>query len=462
MTKEVVVGTKIPLDAQIHLNKFVPRSYQIPILDAVENKKYLRVLAIMPRRAGKDITAFNLCIRQCIRKVCVIYYIFPTFAQAKRVIWDSITNTGERILDYIPQQLVAGMNSQEMKIRFNNGSLLQLVGSDNFDSLMGTNPQGVVFSEYALQDPRAYQYIRPILAANGGWAVFLSTPRGHNHLYELYQIAKHSPQSWFCLKLTLDDTQHIPLIEIERERAEGVMSEDLIQQEYYTSFDMGVEGAYYSKYMDKMRVSGRIGDVPWEPSHQVHVALDIGVRDKTSIIFFQAIGTTVRIVDCYENAKEGLEHYVNILREKPYTYGRYIAPHDIQVKEWGSGLTRIEKARQLGIKFTVADNISIMDGIETVRSTLNRVWIDQTKCKPLIKALENYRQEFDAKKRVYKPFPLHDVNSHFADAMRYLCISLPKTRDGNSAQELDRRYAEALYGDNARLPAVFRDDIGNY
>src|SRR6266403_537014 len=228
-------------EAQVHLNKFKPRPYQLPIVDAIENKGYKRVIAIMPRRAGKDLTAFNLCIRQCIRKSCVIYYIFPTYAQGKKVIWDSVTNAGERILDYIPESLVESKNSQEMKIRFKNGSLLQIVGSDNYDSLMGTNPQGVVFSEYALQDPRAYQYIRPILAANLGWCLFITTPRGKNHAYELYQIALHS-ENWFAMKLTLDDTNHIPLEEIERERAEGIMSEDLIQQEYFCSFDMGVEG----------------------------------------------------------------------------------------------------------------------------------------------------------------------------------------------------------------------------
>jgi phage terminase large subunit len=455
---EKIKGLKA--EESVHLNKFVPRNYQLPILDAIENKGYKRVIAIMPRRAGKDVTAFNLCIRACIRKPCVIYYIFPTYAQAKKVIWDSVTNSGERILDYIPDSLVDSKNGQEMKIRFKNGSLLQLVGSDNYDSLMGTNPQGVVFSEYALQDPRAYQFIRPILAANDGWALFISTPRGKNSLYELYQIALNS-KNWFAMKLTLDDTQHIPQAEIERERAEGVMSEDLIQQEYYTSFDMGVEGAYYAKYMDKMRVDGRIGDVPWEPGFKVNTAWDLGVRDSTTIIFFQSIGTTIRIIDCYENSKEGLDHYAKVLSSKPYVYGKHIAPHDIAVKELGSGMTRLEKARQLGVKFVVADNISIVDGIEAVRSTLNKIWIDQ-KCVSLIKALENYRQEYDVKNRVYKSNPLHNFASHFADSIRYMCVSLPKTRDGLSPEELDRRYQEAILGSGSGLPPVFRDDLGRY
>lgn len=449
------------IETVINLNKFKPRSYQAPIWDAIENKGYKRVLAILPRRAGKDVTAFNLCIRECLRKVCVIYYIFPTYSQAKKVIWDSITNTGTRILDYIPEELVESKNSQEMKIRFVNGSLLQLVGSDNFDSLMGTNPQGVVFSEYSLQDPRAYQYIRPILTANNGWSLFLSTPRGKNHLWELYQIAQQSP-TWFCYKLTVEDTNHIPLHEIERERADGVMSEDLIQQEYYTSFTMGVEGAYYAKYIDRMRVKGQIGQVPYEVGFKVHTCWDLGVRDSTTIIFFEVIGQTVRIIDCYENSKQGLEHYISIINQKPYIYGKHIAPHDIKVREFTSGLSRIEKAKQLGITFTVAPDLSIEDGIEAVRTTLSKVWIDEKSCAPLIKALENYRQEYDIKRKVYKNHPLHDWSSHWADNMRYLAISLPKTRDGLTAEQLEKRYQEAMYGSNSNMPAVFRDDLPGY
>jgi len=452
---------KYGVETTIKLNKFKPRSYQLPILDALENKGYKRVLAILPRRAGKDITAFNLCLRACLKKPCVIYYIFPTYAQGKKVIWDSLTNMGERILDYIPDEVVESKNSQEMKIRFKNGSLLQIVGSDNYDALMGTNPQGVVFSEYALQDPRAYQYIRPILTANDGWALFISTPRGKNHLWELYQIAQNLP-TWFCYKLTVEDTGHISLHEIQQEKIEGIMSDDLIQQEYYTSFEMGVEGSYYAKYIDRMRIEGHIGDVPWENGFKVHTGWDLGVRDATTIIFFQTIGQTIRIIDYYENSKEGLEHYIKVLESKPYTYGRHIAPHDIKVQEFGSGITRIEKARQLGLKFTIADDISIVDGIEAVRSALGKIWIDQSKCSSLIKALENYRQEFDIKKRVYKSHPLHDWSSHAADCLRYVCISLPKTRDSISAEELDRRYRQAVYGDNALMPSIFRDDLPPY
>lgn len=449
-------------ETQIRLNRFKPRSYQLPILDALGNKGYKRVIAIWPRRAGKDIVAFNYMLRAAIQLTGVYFYVFPTYSQGRKVIWDSITNDGKRFLDFIPPELVTNTNSTEMKITLINGSIMQLIGSDNIDAIVGTNPRGIVFSEYALQDPRAYQFLRPALTANNGWALFISTPRGKNSFWELYQIALHNTNDWFAHKLTVEDTFHMPLHEIAKEKASGEMSDDLIQQEYYTSFDQGVEGSYYGKYLDRMRIKGQIGMVPYETGFKVHSAWDIGVRDSTCIIMFQTIGQTVRIIDYYENSKQGLEHYIKVLEQKPYTWGKHFAPHDIAVREFGTGMTRIEKARQLGIKFVLAPNVSIEDGIESVRSALSKIWIDEVTGKQLIKALENYRQEYDQKKRIYKSTPLHDAYSHAADALRYMCVSLPKTRDGLSPEDLDKRYQEAMLGPNAGMPSIFRSDLPQY
>lgn len=451
------------IETQIKLSQFQARDYQLPIFDAIENKNYKRVVCIMPRRAGKDITAWQICIRQCLKKVCVIYYIFPTYSQAKKVIWNSRTNDGMGFIDFIPKELIASTNSQELKIEFYNGSILQLVGSDNIDSLMGTNPYGVVFSEYALQSPIAYQFIRPILTANNGWALFISTPRGKNHLWELYNIATNHPD-WFAYKLTIDDTQHIPLSAIQKEKEDGIMSDDLIQQEYYTSFDMGVEGSYYSKYLDRIKLKGQISVVDYEPGFKVNTAWDLGMRDSTTIIWFQVIGQTIRIFDCYENSNYGLEHYAKIIQERGrnFVYGRHIAPHDIRVRELTLGMSRIERARQLGINFTVAPDLSVEDGIETVRNVLNKCWFDEVKAAPLLKALENYRREYDDKKKIYASYPLHNWASHFSDAFRYMSISLPKVADGLSAEELEKRYRDAVLGPNANMPSVFRNDLPEY
>lgn len=441
----------------VKLDRFSPRKYQLDLWEALESGKYSRFISIWHRRAGKDLVAFNWMIRAALRKVGVYYYVFPTYSQARKVIWDSITSSGEKFLDYIPKQLVTNTHSTEMKITLINGSIIQLVGSDNTDSLMGTNPIGIVFSEYALQDPVAYQYLRPILLANGGWALFIGTPRGKNHFWEMWRIAQDNPDKWFSSMLTIRDTKIISEEQVQKEIDESQVSPDLVEQEYYCSFTMGVEGAYYSKYIDNLRLRTQITNVPWEAAFPVHTAWDIGVRDSTAIIFFQQIGTTVRIIDFYEKSKEGLEHYIKYLDSKPYKYGKHIAPHDIAVREFGSGMTRLEKAKNLGIRFIVADNISIMDGIEAVRSAFSKVYIDQNNCARLIKALENYRQEWDSKKKVYSPHPLHDENSHASDAMRYLCVSLSKTSDGMSAKDAQSLKSMAM-GGHARVGGDFFND----
>ncbi len=441
----------------ITLDKFKPREYQIPLINALEKDGFRRIIAVMPRRSGKDITAFNIAIRQCLKKVGTVFYVFPTFSQGRRILWDAIQNDGMRILDYIPRELVESRNEQQMRIRFVNGSVLQIIGSDNYDNtLVGTNPMGVIFSEFALTDPRAYQFVRPILTANGGWCFIQSTPRGRNSFWELFKIAQDNPNSWFSYMKTVDDTKHISVDEIRKEIDSGEISEDLAMQEYWCSFDMGVEGSYYAKYIDKMRLEGRIDYVAWEPAYPVNTAWDIGVRDSTSIVFFQSIGTSIRIIDYYEKSKEGLEHYVKVVKDKPYLYGKHIAPHDIAVKEFGSGMTRIEKAMNLGIDFIISSKLSIEDGIEAVRSNLPKIFIDKNKCDRVIKSLENYRQEFDAKKKIYKQTPLHNEFSHCADAIRYMCVSLSKVKDGMSSEDVRRMVNEASHGSQSNMPSVFQ------
>ena len=445
------------LEDAIHLDTFKPREYQLAACDAFENKGYRKMCLVWGRRSGKDIVAFNLMIRAAVRKIGVYMYCLPTFSQGRKVIWDSITNDGKRFTDYIPPKLIKSMNSQELKITLINGSIIQIIGSDSYNqNLVGTNPRMVVFSEFALADPDAFKFVRPILNANGGSVIVISTPRGKNEFWSLYQIAINSPE-WFCQKLSITDTNHIPLEMIQQDINEGLVSKDLVEQEYFCSFDRGAEGSYYAKYIDKLRVNGQIGQVPWEPAFRVSTSWDLGVSDSTCIIFFQTIGKTIRIIDCYEKNKEGLEHYVNILHNKPYQYDKHWAPHDIAVKEFGSGLTRLEKARQLGIKFETRDSgtrsalpmLSIEDGIEAVRTSLPKMWFDEYNCRPLIKSLENYRQEFDEKRKVYRDKPLHDASSHFADSMRYLCLSLSRSRDLQSTpEEIDRRYREAAVGND--------------
>lgn len=411
-----------------------------------------RAVLIWHRRAGKEKTCWNYLIAKAVQKVGIYYYLFPHFSQGRKILWDGVDKDGFRLLNHIPQELVDGSpNSTEMKVRLKNGSLIQIIGTNNIDSIVGTNPVGCVFSEYSLQNPVGWQLIRPILVENGGWAVFNFTPRGANHAKDLYEMAKTNP-NWFCQLLTADDTKVVSTEDIQAERDAG-MSEDFIQQEFYCSFTLGVEGSYYAKYMQECRDEDRIGNVPWNKQARVYTAWDIGYGDSCSIIFYQVIGQEIHIIDYYENHGEGLPHYASILKDKPYIYADHFAPHDIDSHAFSSGMSAREVGSSLGIKFITLPTLKLRleDGIEAVRGLFPRVWIDETKCKYFIKCLENYRKEFDERLEVYKERPRHDKFSHGADAMRYLAIAVKLNVDSAKSGISDKQSEEWFQKYNPRF-----------
>ena len=426
-------------------SKFYPRSYQLPILWAL-NGGIKRAIWCCHRRAGKDLTIFNWCIERLVDETCTCFYVMPTYSQAKKVIWDSTTNDGLRILDYIPEQFIAQKNQQEMKVRLINGSLFQLIGSDNIDSLMGTNPKIVVFSEYALQTPDAWDFIRPILKINGGTAIFISTPRGRNHFYDLYQMAKTQPD-WWAQTLTYKDTGILTEEDVKKEIAEG-MSEELAEQEYGCSFDRGVDGAFYAKLITKMRNEERILPLNYDPYKILHCVWDLGWDDSTAIIFFQIDGDQIKIIDCEEHSNKTLHWYKNLLTEKGYKYGTYLFPHDVEhVDGLSTGLTRREVLEDLQIPVTVVPRSFIVDGIEAVKVLLSsRILINSTKCTHLVKCLENYHREYDEKRKVYKEKPNHDQFSHMCDAMRYLAEGLRLIQSGVRKSDEEIKAINAYWG----------------
>lgn len=422
---------------------FIPRDYQLPVFRTVPYKKK-RGVTVWHRRAGKEKSELNLVINQMTERVGTYYYFFPTFAQGRKVLWDGIDRDGFRYMDHFPKELVLKKNHAEMKIVIkdkdgNEGSVFQIVGTDNFDYIMGTNPIGCVFSEYSLQNPAAWEYIRPILAENGGWAIFNLTPRGENHAYDLYEMARTNPD-WFCELLTVDDTKRpdgSPVISeqmIQEERDSG-MSEDMIDQEYYCSFSASKQGSYYVRQFRKIAKEGRIREIDWDPELLVDTYWDLGVGDSNAIWFVQSVGNEHRLIDYYEHSNVGLDHYVKYLEGLPYHYGRHVAPHDIKVREWSTGgIARIEKARQLGINFEIAPDISLEDGIEAVRALLDKCWFDDRKLPKDpemglvgagygVYALKSYHKEYDQKRKMFKTTPYHDWSSNGSDAFRYFAVS---------------------------------------
>ena len=369
-----------------------------------------------------------------MEKVGAYYYFFPTYNQGKKILWNGMDRNGFKFMNHIPKELIVKKNDQEMFIELINGSIFQIIGTDNVDSIVGSNPIGCVFSEYALQNPNAWGYIRPILLENGGWAIFNYTSRGRNHGYTLLKYAK-GLKEWFISILPATETGVFTPEQLEAERQQYITEDgdDLrYRQEYLCSFDGAVQGSYYGSIIQQIEDLGQIKPLPIEDI-KVHTVWDIGVGDSTAIWFVQLVGNEVRIIDYYETNGQGIAHYVKVLQDKGYLYGDHYAPHDIKVKEFGTGVTRLETAKGLGIDFRITPDMSIEDGIQAARSVLRKCWFHSAKCEKGLEALRNYHKEYDEKNKVYNNRPKHDWSSHGADSFRYLAVNFKDYKEKSTA-----------------------------
>lgn len=430
--------------------KYSPRDYQLPIFKAME-RGIKRFLWVVHRRGGKDKTFINLMATQVEQRKGAYFYYFPTLALGRKILWDGMDKDGFKFLDHFPKELIVKKNENEMKLIFAGGSTFQILGTDRLD-VVGVNPIGCCFSEYAQQDPRVWEYIQPILLENGGWAAFNGTPRGKNHLYDMKNRALLDPE-WFAEILTIDDTGVVSDENIAKARREG-MSEEMIQQEFWCNFEFGLEGSYYAQLMAQAREEGRIGDVPHQKDYGVFTAWDIGVDDSNAIWFLQQVGSWIHAIDYYEFSNVGVDHYVNVVRKKEiendYNYIAHYAPHDIEVREWGAeqAAKRIETARRLGLNLTKIPKVKIkQDGIDTVRALLPLIRFDRIKCKDGINALQNFQKVYNAKYKVFANQPLRNWAKHGADALETGAVALKihgdiVTEDGMTAEQVKELEAE--------------------
>lgn len=420
-------------------NQWEPRDYQLPVLKYFGNGGD-RAATMWHRRAGKDACCLNHEAIAAFDRVAAYWHLMPTQRQARKAIWNGINpKTGQKILDQVfPQEIRKRTRDDEMLIELVNGSIWQLCGSDNYDSLVGSNVAGVVFSEWSLTNPRAWDYIRPILAENGGWAWFNYTPRGKNHGYDLYQMAENNKR-WFAQTLTVDDTNVISPEIIQEERDSG-MSEDMIQQEYYCSFDGGVEGSYYSDLLKKARDEGRITKVPMEPNVPVNTFWDLGRNDTTAIWFHQQVGKEHRFIKTFENNGEGLQYYAKYLKDLGYNFGDHYLPHDVEVTELTTNMSRRKVLESLGVNplKTVKRISDINEGIQMTRGVIPKCWFDEEGCKEGLRALESYRKEYDERHQTFKSRPLHDWSSNYADAFRQFAQGYKDTKRVSKSRQPQR------------------------
>ena len=367
-------------------------------------------------------------------------YMFPTTIHARRSMWNSVNpHTGRRrILETFPKEMLAKPpNETEMRLEFVNGSNLIFFGSDNYDGVVGAAFAGLASSEHALAHPSAYAFFSPMLLENNGFFWAISTPRGRNHFKKLLDYAMEHPRNWFGQTLSVENTLAISPEDLadELDKYISQWGEDegtaLFHQEYYVDFNAAIMGAFYAREMAAVREEGRIDpELEAMPGHPVHTAWDLGVKDDTSIWFFQVVGTQLFILDSYVASGAGVDHYAEQIesrrKEHGWTPGVDFVPHDARVKEWGSGRTRVETMQQLGLNPQVVPMATIADGINAVRKTLPRC-VFHSRCDKGdmsgIAALEQYRRDYDDEKKAFKATAVHNWCSHPSDAFRYLAMA---------------------------------------
>jgi len=416
-------------------NNWKPRAYQLNAWSKLE-QGCLHVEYDWPRRAGKDEVALHWTAVASQQRVGTYWYMLPMASQARKAIWDAVNpQTGKKRIDEaFPHDMRSRNVDNSMYIEFKNGSTWQVVGSDNFNSLVGSPPVGIVYSEWPLTDPTAKAYLMPIMAENGGWQIFNGTPRGKNHAYTSIQDAMNEPDD-FGEILTVEQTQHIKPEVLEKLRRQyikqygEVLGEAFFQQEFYCSFDTPVMGAVFGKEMRETQQEGRITLVPHDPSKKVVTVWDLGRADKTAIWFVQFSAFSVGIIDYEEFTGKHIGDIIIDLQRKPYQYGDTWLPHDANNELLASRKTVAQQLRDAGFATKTVKKTSISARINACRLLFPKLVFDDAKTEVGRNALLNYCYDVDEATHEFSDKPLHNWASHAADSLTYLAIALTEEKE---------------------------------
>ena len=406
---------------------YQPRKLQADLHRSLDSHRW--GVIVCHRRMGKTVMAINHLLRAAI--MCQhpnprYAYLAPTYRQAKAVAWDYL----KQFAGNIPE---VKFHETELRCDLPNGSRINLLGAENPDSLRGIYLDGCFMDEVADMPESVFpEVIRPALSDRKGWCFFVGTPKGQNAFYELYETAVIS-NDWYTAVHRASETDILDGGELAS--AKETMTADQYAQEYECSWVANVPGAIFGKECQAALEEGRIGRVPYDQSAKVDTFWDLGVGDSTAIWFVQTVGRAVHVIDCYESRGEGLPHYCKILSAKNYLYGEHYAPHDIEVRELGTGKSRREIAWDLGLNFRVVPKLPLEDGIHAAQMVFGRCWFDADKCKSGMDALRQYHRGYNEKNRAFRNTPVHDWSSHFADAFRYMSIGLKETRAMDKAPQ---------------------------
>ena len=409
---------------------YKPRPAQLQIHEAVDQHRF--VVGVAHRRMGKTVAALNQLIKSSLengQQSPRYAYIAPTYGQAKRVAWDYLT--------HFVRPLNAETNITELRVDF-LGRRIQLYGSENFDSLRGQYFDGVVLDEIGDQNPKIWnEIIRPSLADRKGYCLFIGTPKGNNHFKDLFDRADKE-EGWAALEFKASETNLIDEEELRSARKE--MGDDKFNQEFECSFNAAVEGSYYGKIIGELEEKNRMCEITRDDLCQTYVAWDLGMGDSTALWVAQNAGQEVRLMDYVENHGQGLDWYVNWLKDNKWETAEQLLPHDVAVRELGTGKSRLEVLRESGLNVKVLPRLSVDDGIQSVRRLLPRCWFNIPQVKQGLDCLRNYRREHDEKRNVFFDKPLHDWASHGSDSFRYLALGMEQTNTWSQPLKINARW----------------------
>lgn len=408
-----------------------PYPHQYRMFKAVSSGK--NVLAVIHRRAGKDIFCIEAWVLRGLQRVGTHVYLLPQINQARAVVWSGMDYSGRPFLSAVPERLIEYKNDARMELRLINGSRLILGGSNNYDSLMGSNPVTIIYSEFALHHPLARQYLNPIIIQNDGLEIIQSTPRGKNHLFEVYETVRENPR-YHVEHLSVKETfKHdgSPIItpeQIQEAKRMG-MSDEMVDQEFMVSFDVGNMGAYFTREMADVDREGRITVISPNPRAPLHSCWDLGGTDATAGWLFQVDGSYINLLHILHDTGHGLKHYLEqaeqIRQSMNLRWGNHFMPHDVAQghQGWESTESRIMIARRHGWHFQVTPKVNFEDGIESLRYIFPRLRINKLTCQIGVRALREYQREYDEQRACYKTKPLDNWATHIVDALRYLAVN---------------------------------------
>jgi phage terminase large subunit len=393
------------------------RHYQKPVIDFFRDGGK-HAYEVWHRRAGKDRVATFIESELAMKRVGLYWHCLPEYKHARRVIWDNITKDGQKLLDLnFPSAIVKRKHEQDMKIELVNGSIWQLVGSDNFDALVGANPVHVTYSEFALTHPKSRDFVRPILAENNGSELLITTPRGYNHAHKLWKQVQGDPR-WHTSIIDVDESGVLTRETIEAEQRE--MPDELFRQEYYCDWSAANVGAIFGKYMEAAEKEGRIANaLRPDPMAELVVSSDIGYRDKAAFWWWRPMKGGFELVDYDEASGLDAEEWCSRLKTKPPA-SLLLLPHDARAKSFLSRHSAVEiflaNARDHFADIRVNAVRKKSDSINAGRKVLKQCRFDGTACETGIEALRFYHYKYLEDQKIFSSEPEHDWSSHAADA----------------------------------------------